>query len=452
MLKRFACSFLAVLAFPAAAFASGEAARYWPAWRGPSHDGVSPQGDPPIVWSETQNVRFKVAIPGRSLSSPVVWGDRVFVMTAVAVDDAAYAASREAAADRAERGEWPPEVAPVEQRFLLLALSRDDGRVLWQREATRRAPHESHYVDSGWSTASPVTDGRRVFAHFGSNGTYAFDVDGKPLWQIDLGDMTTRNSFGEGSSPALHDDTLVINWDHEGPSFLVALDAATGEPRWKVERPDEVTSWSTPLVVQHGGRAQVVVSSTGRSRGYDLETGRELWSLAGMTTNVIPSPVHRDGVVYLTSGFRGAMLQAVDLARATGPLEESNAVRWSHERDTPYVPSPLLYDDSIYFLKGNKNILSVLDADTGKPRYEIKRLDALGDVWASPVAAAGRVYVFDRDGKAVVLRHGPSFELLAENELDGTVNGSPAIAGGEIFVQTREHLYCIARDGAKSVR
>ncbi|MDH3785590.1 MAG: PQQ-like beta-propeller repeat protein [Acidobacteriota bacterium] len=417
----------------------------WPNWRGPLHSGVSPDGDPPVEWSETRNVRFKVEVPGRALSSPVVWGDRIFVMSSMSIDSAAYAASQKAAAEVLERNEWPPEVPPVEQRFLVMAYSRVDGTLIWQRAAVQQVPHESHYIDSAWSCASPVTDGKRVYAHFGSNGTYAYDMNGQLLWQIDLGDMTTRRGFGEGSSPALHKDTLVINWDHEGDSFLVALDAATGKERWRTARPDEVTSWATPLIVEHDGKPQIVIPATGRSRGYDLATGRELWSISGMTVNTIPTAVHRNGLVYLASGYRGTMLQAVDLAQASGELEESDALRWVHDRDTPYVPSLLLYDDTLYFIKHFKNILSVLDADSGKPRRPPERLEALGSIWASPVGAAGRVYVFDRDGTAVVFEQGAEMKVLAVNKLDGVIDATPAIVEDTIYVRTRSHLYGLGR-------
>jgi outer membrane protein assembly factor BamB len=431
----------------AGAAATAESDRYWPAWRGPRANGTHPHADPPIEWSETKNVRFKIPIAGLGLSSPVVWGDRVFVLTTVALDPAGYRAAQQAASDAQARDEWPPKVAPVAQRFIVLAYSRVDGGLVWQRTALERVPHEGHYVDSSWACASPVTDGKRLIAHFGSNGTYAYDLDGQLLWHVDLGDMTTRNSFGEGSSPALHGDFVVINWDHEGESFVVALDAATGKERWRTARPGEVTSWATPLIVAHGPGRQVVVPATGRSRGYDLETGSELWSVGGMTVNTIPTPTHRDGVVYLTSGYRGAMLQAVALERARGSLEESDALVWTYERDTPYVPSPLLYDDAIYFLKNFKNILTVLDARTGQPRSEAQRLPELGDIWASPVGAAGRVYVFDRGGKALVLRHGAGLDVLATNALDGDVDATPALVDREMWVRTRTHLYCLAQTG-----
>ncbi len=439
---------LALLALPALAL-SAEESNYqhdWPQWRGPLANGVSPHGDPPLRWSETENVAFKVPVPGRGLASPIVWGDRIFLLTTVAADDEAYAASQEAAAGKLERQEWPPSVEPVKQRFVVLALARDDGRVLWQRTANEKVPHESHYITSSWASASPLTDGKRLFAFFGSNGLFTYDLDGELLWQVDLGDMETRNGFGEGASPAVHGETLVVNWDHEGESFIVALDAQTGKQRWRTERPGEVTSWSTPLIVEHGGRMQVVVAATGFSRGYALDTGKELWRASGMTVNTIPAPVHRDGVVYLGSGYSGNMVQAIDLAKASGELSPGEGIRWQHERHTPYVPSLLLDEHRLYFVKHFRNIVTALDARNGEVLFTEHRLPGIGNVYASPVAAAGRLYFLGRDGHAVVLKSGDTFEVLAENELDESFDASPAIAGDDLFLRGHHHLYRISED------
>jgi outer membrane protein assembly factor BamB len=472
---------------------------WWPQWRGPLGNGTAPHADPPVSWSETENVRFKVEVPGRGLASPVVWGDRIFLLTTVAADPPAQEGPRPPAAGGAavaqpaagepaagqpgvaqpeapqppagqptpgqpaggepaagqpatgqpERRQRPPSVEPAEQRFVVLALDRNDGRVLWERTAARQVPHEGHHADASWASASPVTDGRRVFAHFGSNGLFAYTTDGDRLWQVDLGDMQTRNGFGEGSSPALWGDTLVVNWDHEGDSFLVALDAATGKERWRAARPGEPTSWSTPRIVTDLGRPQVVVAATGRSRGYDLETGEEIWSATGMTANTIPSPVYRDGVVYLTSGFRGNALQAIDLRRARGPVNDTEAMLWTHDLHTPYVPSAVLTDAGrLYFLKHVQNILSCLDAATGKVLYTEQRLEGIDGAWASPVAAAGRVYVAGRNGTTVVLEDGPEFKVLARNGLDDGFDASPAIAGDTIYLRGRRHLYALQRPPA----
>lgn len=437
---------LAIFATPPA---TAEPSSEWPQWRGPLGTGHGPGSDPPIRWSEEENIRFKVALPGHGLASPVVWDGKIFLLATEAADEAAYAASQKAAADKLERQEWPPSVEPVAQRFLVLAFSLEDGRQLWRRVAAERVPHETHYIDSSWASASPVTDGERLFAFFGSNGLFAYNLDGELLWQRDLGKMTTRNGFGEGSSPALDGETLVVNWDHEGDSFLVALDTTNGEERWRVERPDEVTSWATPVVVEVAGRRQVVVPGTGHSRGYDLASGEELWRVSGMTVNSIPTPVVRGTVVYLTSGYRGQVMQAIDLAKATGDLAggdagPSEALLWTHDRHTPYVPSPVLADGRICFLKHFKNIYTCLDATRGEVLFTEQRLPGITNVYASPVHAAGRIYVFGRDGAAVVLKAGDTLEVLAENQLDDGFDASPAVVGDELVVRGRKHLYAIA--------
>lgn len=429
----------------ALAASAEEAEVYWPSWRGPSGNGVSPHGDPPTTWSETENIRWKIELPGLALASPVVWGDRIYVMNTRPIDPAANEAEVEAAQERRQRRQ-PGGSRPVEQEFLVMALSRRDGNVVWERTATTAAPHEGHHRDNSWASGSPVTDGEILIAHFGSWGTYAYDLEGNELWSVDLGDMTTRNGFGEGSSPSIAGDVVIVNWDHEGDSFIVALDRMSGKEVWRRNR-DEVTSWITPLIVEHDGRLQAIVPATGRSRGYDVETGREIWSLAGMTTNTIPSSVHRDGVVYLTSGFRGNNLQAVSLAEAEGELTEaSDAVLWTYDRDTPYVPSMLLYGDQLYFLKRLDNILTSLDVETGEVIYNQVRIDAVHNVWSSPVGAAGRVYITSREGTTVVLEHGVEYKVLATNRLDDRFDATPAIVDHEIYLRGRKYLYCIAED------
>lgn len=419
----------------------------WPRWRGPLSTGASPDADPPIRWSETENVVYKVEVPGEALASPVIHGDLIFLLTAVSIDPEAYAKNLDAAQKVMDSGEWPPSVDATPQRFLVQARDRHTGKIVWERTARESIPHESHYLDSSWASGSPVTDGEVLLAHFGSNGTYAYDLDGKLLWERDLGDMTTRRGFGEGTTPALVGDTILINWDHEGDSFLVALDRDTGEEKWRTARPGEVTSWATPLVVEVGDRRQVIVPGTGASRGYDFATGEEIWKLAGMTVNTIPSPVHQDGVVYLASGYRGTMLQAVRLEGAKGDLAGTESVLWNYEKDTPYVASVLLYGDQLYFLKHLRNIFTSLDRTTGKHHYTV-RLPNIRNTYASPIAAANRVYVFDRGGGAVVLEHGTEFKVIAENTLDDGIDATPAMVGRDLYIRGRHHLYRITEDSS----
>lgn len=437
------CGVLAALA--AAGLASGPAPsfdQHWPQWRGPLASGVAPKADPPVEWSETKNVRWKVTIPGRGFGTPVVWGDRIFLLTAIPVGSPPPPAPVSEGGQR----DLPKIEAGGEQRFVAMALSRKDGKVLWERTAAQAKPHEGTHQDGSWASASAITDGEQLYAFFGSFGIYVYDLEGNLRWSKDLGDMHTRHAFGEGSSPAVWGDTLVINWDHEGDSFIVALDKRTGEERWRVARPGERTSWSTPLVVAEGGKPQVIVAATERSRGYDLATGEVLWQSGGMTGNVIPSPVYADGLVYLMSGFRGAALQAIRLAEAKGEVTGAPALVWSQDRDTPYVPSPLLYDGKLYFLKVNTGILSCLDAKTGQPHYSEQRLEGIQGIYASPVGASGRVYLVGRNGVTLVLKNGTTFEQLASNTLDDRFDASPAIVGNEIFLRGHQSLYCLARE------
>jgi len=288
-----------------------------------------------------------------------------------------------------------------------------------------------------------VTDGERVYAFFGSQGLYALDMAGNVLWEKDLGDMTIKLSFGEGSSPALHDGRLVVNWDHEGDSFIVALDATTGDELWRQSR-DEGTSWATPLIVESEGTAQVISSASNRVRSYDLGSGKQLWEVAGMTANVIPTPVFAEGLVFLTSGFRGNALLAVRLADAEGDITGGPAIAWSYDRDTPYVPSPLLYGDELYVLKSNDGILTAFDAATGEHLYGM-RLEGVPNVYASPIGAAGRIYVAGREGAVAVVKAGPEFELLAVNELEDGFDASPVAVDGELYLRG-QHLYRISTD------
>ena len=270
-------------------------------------------------WSETKNIKWKIEIPGRGSASPVVWGDRIFLLTAMPA-----AAAGEQAQNRC--GGVSPRVA---HRYKVLAINRADGKIVWETVAREEAPHEASHQDNGtWASGSAITDGEHVIASFESRGLYCYDMRGTLVWQKDLGDKRMRNEFGEGSTPVLHGNTLVVVWDHfvPGESFVVALDKRTGKELWRVKR-DEIDTWATPLVVEEGGRAHVIVPGMNRLRSYDLETGAILWETAGLTMNPIPSPVAGDGMVFATSGFRGNSLKAIRLEGAKGDI--STAGTWS---------------------------------------------------------------------------------------------------------------------------
>lgn len=410
----------------------------WPQWRGPLGTGESPQGKPPVEWSEGKNVRWKVEVPGRGQSSPIVWSDLVIVTTAVPKGGAAPPS-------KPAEGGPPIRKADAPQEFVVLALGRADGKVRWRRVVRELLPHEGTHMDGSFASGSALTDGERIYAFFGSRGLYALDFTGRILWEKDLGTMSTRNGFGEGTSPALFGSVLVVNWDHEGKDFVVGIDTRTGKELWRNTDRDEPTSWATPLVVQSEGKAQVVVNATNRVRSYDLESGKQLWETTGMTQNVIPSPVSANGIVYVTSGFRGSAALAIRLAGAKGDITGTPAIAWRYDQDTPYVPSPLLYKDGLYFLKSNSAVLTRLDAATGKPSYS-ERLSGLSNVYSSPVAAGGRVYVTSREGVTAVLEAGPQVKVLARNTLADGIDASPAIADGEIYIRSYHHLYRISND------
>ena len=412
----------------------------WPQWRGPLATGVAPSGNPPLRWSETENIRWKVPIPGGGSASPVVWGDHVFVLTAVPAGEGEGGAGFFGRIRNRFMGTTGSDEL---LHFVIVAINRRDGSVAWEQTAVTQQPHEGRHNTNSWASGSAVTDGEVVCAFFGSRGLYCYDMDGMPLWERDFGDMRIRLGFGEGASPALHGDSIIVLWDHQGPSFITALDKWTGAERWRVDRNEE-TTWTTPLVVEHDGQTQVVTSATDRVRSYSAETGAVLWEGEGVTLNAIPSPVAGDGIVYLMSGYRGNRLYAVDLSRAQGEIGGSDAIVWSLERDTPYVPSPVLHDGILYFTKSNSGILSAHDAATGRPLYGPERLPGIREIYASPVVANGRLYITSRDGTTLVLATGPEMEVLATNTLDDAIDASAAVVGDEIYLRGAEFLYCIA--------
>jgi outer membrane protein assembly factor BamB len=409
------------------------AVNYWPQWRGPFANGVSKTADPPIEWSETKNVRWKVEIPGRGSSSPVVWGNRIFLLTAVP-------AGVDSKDSHAPRGGLPR----ISHRFIVLAIDRATGKTIWERTAREAVPHEASHAENGtWASSSAITDGTRVFAWFESEGLYAYDMDGTLLWQTDLGKKSMRMQFGEGSTPVLYSDRLVIVFDHQGSSFIVSLDAKTGKELWRVPR-QEIDTWATPLVVEVNGRAQVIAAGKNKLHSYDLDTGQVVWEAPGLTMNPIPSPVYGDGIVFAMSGFQGNRLRAIRVADAKGDLTGTSAEVWSLDHDTPYVPSPLLYDNILYFLKTNSGLLSAYDAKTGKPHYQLQRLDGLPNVFSSPVGAAGRVYITGREGTTLVIKHGTSYEVIAKNTLDDGFDASPAIVDTDMFLRGYKYLYALS--------
>ncbi|QDT50900.1 Outer membrane protein assembly factor BamB [Symmachiella dynata] len=438
----------------------------WPEWRGPLATGVAPHGNPPLKWSEEENVDWKVEIPGLGYSSPIVWGDQVFVLTAVdtgkkgqptAKPDTAQAKEQRPTGDRPRgrgrgrgrggRGRRPSEAPTTIHDFVVMSLDRKSGNVIWKKTARSQVPHEGFRPgDNSFASASPVTDGKYLYASFGSFGIYCYDLNGKLIWEKDLGDFHMRNGFGEGGTPALHGDWLIVNCDQETDSFIVGMNAKTGEIQWKIDR-DEASSWGTPLIVEFDGKTQVVVNGANRVRSYDINNGKVIWECGGQTGNVIPAPVRLGDNVICMSGWKGTAIFSIPLS-AQGDISGTDTINWYYDRSsdyragTPYVPSPLLYGDALYFLKSYNGILTRMSAVTGEVDYDNKRLASISRVYASPVGAADRVYIAGRGGTTMVLKLSPEYEVLATNKLDSPVDATPAIVGDQMIVRGQKYLYC----------
>ena len=404
----------------------------WHQWRGPLNTGMA-RGDAPLTWDDRSNISWKIEIPGRGHSTPVVSGSRLFLTTAVPTGKGSASA-----AGRASGG----ADAGMEHRFEVMAIDRDSGRIAWRRTATVATPHEGyHRVYGSFASNSPVTDGRRVFAFFGSRGLYAYDVDGALLWQKDFGvSMRMDMAFGEGTPLTLHDGRLLLHFDHLDLGFLVMLDAATGKEIWRVKR-TEPYNWAAPYVVEHAGRRQIVMSGLS-VRAYDYETGKQIWEIPGLGENTIPQPVQFGDLVFAMSGHTVKMLMAIRLG-GTGTLNAANAVAWSTPRGASYTPSPLLHDGRLYVLTDSGQ-LSCFDAATGKPYYQQARLPKPYNFKASPVGANGKLYLATEEEDVVVVKMGNALEVLATNTLAGqSFIASPVIVDGAMFLRSRTHLFKI---------
>lgn len=411
----------------------------WPQWRGPSNTGVA-TGNAPLTWSDTANVKWKIEIPGRGHSTPVAWGDRLFLTTAIPTgkkgDQPATAGGGRAGGGAA---------AGEEHRMEVMAIDRASGKVLWQRTATTTIPHEGYHQRYGsFASNLPATDGQRVYAFFGSRGLFVYDVNGKPLWQKDLGlKMQMRLSFGEGTGAVVDDGRVYLQFDHQGEGFVVALNAADGKELWRAPRMEN-SSWSTPLVVEHAGSKQLVVTADTKVKAYDVNTGKVVWEVAGLGTNPIPQPVQFRDMVLVMSGYRNPRLMAVRLGR-TGDLTGTDAIVWETTRGTSYTASPALHDGRLYIIADN-GMMSVFDAATGTPHYLQQRLPKPYNFKASPLVVNDRVYLASEEGDVVVVKTGNTFEVLATNTLaDQSFIASPIVVGSQMFLRSRTHLFSVGQ-------
>lgn len=470
----------------------------WPRWRGPYETGVA-RGDAPLQWSDNEHIVWKVEVPGRGESTPVIWGDKIFLTTAVPTEPIPTTSSAPsqgaqgtppqmpsgdarqgpggvraqgapaggpqaqggppsggrqgqgipAAGDQPRQGgpSFSSSAQLFEHRFMVIAYDRNSGKKLWEKVAKVATPHEGYHSQLGsFASGSPVVDAEHVIVSFGSRGVYCYTHDGDLVWQKDFGvKMTMRMSFGEGTSPALDGNTVVLLYDFEGDSFIVALDKNTGRELWRMDRPQGSamgTAWASPVITTVNGKKQAIVAATKFVAGYDLETGKIIWRATGLGANVIPMPIVSDGIAWVMSGYQNPNAMAIQLGRE-GDLTGTDAILWQNNRGNSYVPSPVLYDGKLYIL-ADAGMLSCFDFKTGKAYYSQTRLPKTYDFKASPVAANGKLYLASTDGDVVVIRAGETFEVLATNTLsDEQFIASPAIADGAIYLRGQSTLFCI---------
>jgi len=414
----------------------------WHQWRGPEANGVSRTAKPPLEWSEDRNIKWKVAIEGKGNASPIVWGDKVFLLTAINTGRVDPSLPKPEDQPKRVFGIKHPNTF---YKFEVRCLDRNTGKEIWKQTASEHVPHEGTHNDADFASASPTTDGKRLYCWFGSAGLFCYDFDGKKLWNRDLGKAYVGASLGEGCSPVVHKGRVVIVRDHARQSTIEVLDATTGDTLWKKDR-DEPNAWATPRVIEHSGKTQVITAASKMVRSYDLGTGDIIWQCKGLTGNVTPCPVVEGDVVYCMSGYQGYSLLALPLD-SEGDISGSDSIIWSIDKGTPYVPSPVLYDGLLYFTQSNQGILTAVDSENGETVIERSRLPGISNIYSSPVGADGRVYFTGRNGTTLVIKHSGELEVLATNKLDDEFNTSPAILGTQLFLRGRKSLYCIEASG-----
>jgi len=414
----------------------------WPQWRGPDGSGISDEKNLPSEWSPTKNIKWKVPIDGRAHSSPIVWGNRIFLTTAVEGSVVPGAKAVNHTGDDGKPFLHPDSVgADKKHTFKVICIDRDSGKVVWQSTAWEGTPYDNRHRKSSYAASTPATDGKLVYAFFGAEGLYAYDFKGKLAWKADLGKLGTVG-MGTGTSPILFDNLVIVQADEENgaASFIVAVDKNTGKEAWRTPRKVQV-SWSTPLLVRTSKRAELIASGTESVIAYDPATGKELWRHKGVESNAIPSPVANNEMVFLVAGFPAKIAMAIKLGQS-GDLTGTPNVAWTYAKGTAYVPSPILYGDYLY-LTTDRGILTAIDAKTGEVKYEGGRIPIPATFTASPVAFEGKILMTSEDGDTFIVKAGPQHQILGTNSVGEPVYASPAIADGRIFIRGEKNLYCI---------
>jgi outer membrane protein assembly factor BamB len=414
----------------------------WPQWRGPDGSGVSNEKNLPAEWSPSKNVKWKTPIAGRGHSSPIVWGKYVFVTTAV---EGEAVSGAKAAKHTIDGKEWvhPDSVgADRKHTFKVVALDRDSGKILWEANAWEGTPYDNRHRKSSYAASTPATDGKMVYAFFGTEGLYAYDFKGKLAWKAQLGNLATLG-MGTAASPVVYENLVIVQCDEDNgdSSFIVALDKKTGKEAWRTPRTKIQVSWSTPLLVRTPKRAELIASGTEYVISYDPATGKELWRHKGLESNAIPSPVASSDMVYLVAGYPAKIAMAIKLG-GSGDLTGTPNVPWKYAKGTAYVPSPILYGDYLY-LTTDRGILTAIDAQTGEVKYEGGRIPIPATFTASPVAFEGKILMTSEDGDTFIVKAGPKHEIVGTNSIGEAVYASPAIADGHIYIRGEKNLYSI---------
>jgi outer membrane protein assembly factor BamB len=393
----------------------------------------------PSEWTATKNIKWKTSIPGRGHSSPIVWGNHVFVTTAIEGEEVPGAkAAKHMMGDK--EFVHPDSIgANRKHLFKVICLDRESGKILWEQTAFEGTPYDDRHRKSSYAASTPATDGSHVYAFFGTEGLYAYDIKGKLIWKADLGKLGTVG-MGTGTSPILYEDLVIVQCDEENgaSSFIVGVDKKTGKEVWRTARKIQV-SWSTPLLVRTAKRMELVTSGTEFVVSYDPKTGAELWRHKGVASNAIPSPVANSDLVFLSAGFPEKIAMAITLG---GSGDLGDTVVWKYQKGTAYVPSPILYGDYLY-LTSDRGILTCLDAKTGEVKYEGGRVPIPASFTASPIAFDGKILLTSEDGDTFVIKAGPKHAVITTNSLGEPVYASPAVAEGNIFIRGERNLYCI---------
>lgn len=417
------------------------AAGNWPQWRGPDGSGISNEKNLPAEWNTTKNIKWKTPIEGRGHSSPIVWGNKIFLTTAIEGEEVPGAKAPKHMLGDKEFLHPDSVGANKKHTFKVIALNRDTGKILWDVVAWEGTPYDDRHRKSSYAASTPATDGKLVYAFFGSEGLYAYDFNGKLAWKVQLGKLGTVG-MGTGTSPILFENLVIVQSDEENgtASFIVALDKKTGKEVWKTPRKVQV-SWSTPLLVKTAKRAELITSGTETIISYDPATGKELWTHKGVESNAIPSPVANNEMVYLVAGFPAKIAVAIRLG-GSGDLTGTPNVPWQYTKGTAYVPSPILYGDYLY-LTTDRGILTCIDAKTGEVKYEGGRIPIPATFTASPVAFDGKILLTSEDGDTFIVKAGPKHEIIGTNSVGEPVYASPAIADGRIYIRGEKNIYAI---------